>query len=161
MRLIDRINLGLALLLLVLLWANRQVDNSPEQPLLQLEAEKVSEIRLVKGRQLQLALLRDDQGWMITHPEVERAQARRVDKLLALLHAPVHWQMPSPVSELAPFGLDQPLLQVAFDDTTVSFGNPSSPPGQRYVEVNGTVYLIDDAYYRISGLPAQHFREAR
>jgi len=159
MRRLDRINLLLALLLALLWWANRQPPGGPATPLTGLDPAQVSEIRVLRAGRLQLALLRDTQGWMVTHPSVQRARPQRVDTLLALLQAPVHWRLQDKPADLARFGLDQPVLTLDFDDTRVHFGAASSPPGQRYVAVQEQVLLIDDAYFRIAGLPAQHFHE--
>ena len=159
MRRLDRINLLLALLLALLLWANRQPPGDPAPPLTGLDPAQVSEIRLLRAGRLQLALLRDTQGWMLTHPSVQRARPQRVNTLLALLQAPVRWRLQDNPADLARFGLHQPLLTLSFDGTMVHFGAPSSPSGQRYVSVHDRVVLIDDAYFRIAGLPASHFHE--
>jgi hypothetical protein len=159
MRRLDRINLALAVLLAALLWANRQPAGEPAPPLTGLDPALVSEVRVQRGEHLQLALLRDTQGWMLTHPEVRRAEPQRVDTLLGVLQAPVGWRLQGSPADLAPFGLDHPVLTLSFDDIQVHFGAASSPPGQRYVAVQGRVVLIDDAYFRVAGLPAQHFQE--
>jgi len=158
MRPLDRINLSLALLLAVLL-AGEYYAAAPQAaaPLLALDAQQVSEIRVRRGEQLQLALLRDDDGWMLTHPQIERASTRRVNQLLALLQA--HSLLQLPAQDAQRFGLRPALLELSFDRTQIRFGHASSPAGQRYVEVNGQIHLIDDAYFRIAGLPADFFRE--
>jgi hypothetical protein len=160
MRAIDRYNLLLALLLMLLLWLNQQPAHEP-QPLLDVAAAEVSEIRVLRDGQLQLSLLRDDDGWMLTHPDVARASAQRAASLLGLLQAESHWQTGAQASTLQTYGLQQPRLSVHFDEQVLHFGSASTPPGQRYILVNGQVHLIDEAYFRIAGLPAKHFRERR
>jgi len=159
MRRLDYINLALLLLLALLLWLNQQPPRDPAPPLTGLDPAQISEIRVAKAGRLQLALLRDTQGWMLTHPSVERARPQRVNTLLGLLQAPVRWQLHDQPAGLASFGLDHPALTLSFDDTTLHFGSASSPPGQRYIRVQDRIMLIDDAYFRIVGLPAEHFRE--
>jgi hypothetical protein len=161
MRRLDRVNLVLALLLAALLWANRQPPIDPAPPLTGLDPAQVSEIRVLRAEHLQLALLRDTQGWMLTHPDVQRARPQRVNTLLGLLQAPVRWRLQGSPADLARFGLDHPVLTLSFDATQVHFGAASSPPGQRYVALQDRVVLIDEAYFRIAGLPAQHFHERR
>jgi len=160
MRTIDRVNLGLALVLVLLLWLNRLPHSAAALPLTDMDPGRISEVRVHREGQLQLALLRDAQGWMQTHPDVARALQRRVDTLLGLLQAPVRWELPGTAGDLAHYGLDHPALSLSFDATTLHFGAASAPAGQRYVTLHGRVFLIDDAYYRIASLPARHYLKA-
>lgn len=158
MRALDRYNLLLALLLALLLWLNQQPHEQP-RTLLQIDTTQVKEIRVVRDRRLQLALLRDEQGWMLMHPTMERAAARRAGALLSLLHAPSFWQTGADTATLQTYGLEDPVLSISFDDTAIHFGDASVPPGRRYVLVNEQVHLIEENYFRIASLPAGHFRE--
>jgi len=158
MRALDRYNLLLALLLALLLWLNQQPAEEP-RPLLQIDAMQIKEIRVVRDRHLRLSLLRDTQGWMLMHPNIERAAVKRAGTLLGLLHAPSHWQTQADTANLQTYGLEQPVLSISFDDNAIHFGDASVPPGRRYVLVKNQVHLIDENHFRIASLPAKHFRE--
>lgn len=159
---LDRLNLVLGLLLALLLWFGLQPPTTEiDPPLLKLAPSEVKEIRVIRGKRLVLGLLRDRQGWMLSHPEIARAAPLRVQELLALARAPVRWRATQSPPDLASFGLAEPLLEVSFDQHRIRFGNASTPPGQRYVESAGQLLLIDEAFYRIAGLPARHFLENR
>ncbi|BAN68262.1 hypothetical protein [endosymbiont of unidentified scaly snail isolate Monju] len=97
---------------------------------------------------------------MLTHPEIARARPARVATLLALLHAPVRAEWPLTPTLQAQAGLAQPVRALWFDKLEIRFGGPSTPPGQRYVQVGERVYLVDDFWFDLAGLPATHFREA-
>jgi len=159
MRALDRYNLMLALLLALLLWLNQQP--TPEsQPLLQIEAAEVTEIRVTGNRRLQLSLLRDKEGWTMTHPSIERASEQRAGSLLSLLKAQSYWQRLASPEVLETYELKNPKLTISFNKNSIHFGGSSVPPGQRYVLVNEQIHLIDDSYFRIASLPARHFRES-
>jgi len=160
MRALDRYNLMLALLLALLLWLNQQ-PTQESQPLLQIDATAVTEIRVTGNRRLQLSLLRDKEGWTITHPSIERASEQRTGSLLSLLKAQSYWQRQASPELLGTYGLKDPKLRISFNKESIHFGASSVPPGQRYVLVNEVIHLIDDSYFRIASLPAKHFRERR
>jgi len=160
MRALDRYNLLLALLLAPLLWLQQQPLMQPP-PLLDIDVSKVSEIRVLKNNRLQLSFLRDAQGWMLTHPGVERADGQRTASLLSLAKAPSLWRTQVNQENLQIYGLDSPQLGISFDQHLVRFGIASTPAGQRYVLVDDQIHLIDDSYFRIASLPFSHFLEKR
>lgn len=156
---IDRILLALTLLLLLLLGID-QLGPRPGQapPLLDLAPDAVNEIAVLRDGQLQLALLRDTEGWMLTHPQVARANPQRVATLLGLTRLR---SLGRPGDDRpAPFGLAPPRLQLRFNDTELAFGDASVPAGQRYLSLNGQIHLVDDIAYRIASLPDSHYRNA-
>ena len=153
-----RINIALTLLLAALLWLSHLLEPAQSQPpLLNIEAHTVGEINVQRQGKIVLSLLRDKDGWMLTHPDVGRASDKRVGQLLSLTRMPA--LTPLPDAQPAQFGLAPPRLLVAFDQQLIAFGESSVPGGQRYALVDGKVYLVDDAYYRIAGLPGSHFLE--
>lgn len=154
---IDRMIVFLALLLgamLVLLW----LSQPKPLPLTGLSPDKVSEIRSFRKGQLELNLLRDRSGWMLTHPDIQRAHSRRVTQLLGLLQTSSQGSWPVSPQALQETGLAQPERSLRFDALQIDFGTASTPPGQRYVRVGNRIHLIDDLWFKLSGLPASHYR---
>jgi len=154
---LDRIILVLALLLatlLGLLW----LTGPKNPPLTALSPDEVNEIRVLKEGKLELGLLRDREGWMLTHPDIERAAAQRVAGLLDLLQTPSQASWPASPDTLGHGGLAQPRRTLQFDTLEIDFGSSSTPPGQRYVRVGDHVHLIDEVWFHISGLPASYYR---
>lgn len=155
---IDRMILLLALacaLVFGLAWLTRATP----VPLTRLNPDDVHEIRSMRDGRIQLDLLRDADGWMITHPEITRARGARVRQLLALLrtHSYRSWPVSDPL--LAQSGLAKPLRTLTFDQLAIDFGGPSVPAGQRYVRIGDRIHLIDELWFSISGLPASHYHK--
>lgn len=151
---LDTFNLALLGLLLMLLYAPFS-DTPDNTPITQLGAEAIHEIQIFKEQQLQLALLRDKDGWLMTHPEIARAHNDRIARLLGLLQAPSRWQN-AQIKQHA-FGVDKPSLRVQFDTHSIVFGRASTPPGQRYITHAGQAHLIDEDWYRLLSLPARFY----
>lgn len=129
-------------------------------PLTNTAASTVHEIRILQRGQLKLGLLRDADGWMVTHPQVGRARTQRVRQLLAILHTPSHRSWPASGDLLSQSGLDSPGRTLQFDQLRIDLGEPSTPPGQRYVRVGDRIHLIDELWFSMSSLPASHYLEA-
>lgn len=153
---LDRLTLFLLLALAALL-AARQLAETEAPPLTSLDARQIQEIRILEGKHLQLALLRDAEGWLLTHPEIRRARPERVAQLLALLRAPsrASWAASQDLQRQA--GLQQPLRTIDFGKTRIAFGGTSMPSGERYVLADGRIHLIDAFWFDLTGLPARHF----
>ncbi len=153
---IDRLVLGLALLALALIAAQR-LESPADPPLTHLDPQRVQEIRVLQDGHLRLALLRDAEGWMLTHPRIRRARPGRVASLLALLRAPSRARWPADPGLRRQAGLDRPGRELRFDGLSLRFGRESVPPGRRYLEVEGRIHLVDAFWYDLAGLPASHF----
>lgn len=154
----DRLNLVLALLAIALAWRWFAI---PEPiagiAISELQAEQVNEIRGWRGAELQLDMLRDEAGWIITHPVITRARPERVATLLGLLKLRAARALPElPPSQV---GLLQASATLEFDRQIWRFGAPSVPPGHRYLEVDGKLYLVDALAFQIANLPASHFAQ--
>lgn len=151
---LDRLNLILGIVLIILV-ASLLKPEAQAPALLALDAQTVNELRISRDGKLQLALLRDDQGWMLTNPDIQRADARRVARLLGLLDAP---GVAVPDVAASDAGLQPPGWIFEVDSMRLQIGAPSTPPGQRYVEWRGEVFLIDEQWYRLLTLPASFYQ---
>lgn len=151
---LDTLNLVLAALLgllLVLLFAPEAEPPS----LMGVDPHSVNELRISRDGKVQLALLRDGEGWMLTHPEIQRADNKRVAQLLALLKTP---GLRAATVSAKDAGLQPPRLTFDADSTRLLIGSPSSPAGQRYVSFQSQTYLIDEHWYRLLTLPASFYQ---
>lgn len=156
---IDRLLLLLGLLAAFLLGLPL-LSGSGATPITQIDPTQVNAIRVFGQGQLRLDLLRDPDGWLLTHPEITRARAARVQQLLALLQAPSlqRWSVSSAL--LASSGLENPDQRLEFDQQAIFFGGPSVPPGRRYLRAGDHIHLVDEIWFQIASLPASHFQEA-
>ena len=155
---LDRLILALALFAAGV-WGLQGLLGPRMTPLTDRDPTAVHEIRVLRDGRLQLDLLRDSDGWMLTHPEIARARGKRVGQLLALLRARSHRRWPVSPELLAQTGLDRPARTLFFDRLRIDFGGPGTPPGRRYVRIGERIHLIDGLWFNISGLPATHFRK--
>lgn len=155
---IDRLTL-LLLVVALALFGLQRLGQSTLPPLTQQTPDAVQEIRILKRGKLQLGLLRDNAGWMLTHPSIARARAARVERLLALLRAPSLRSWPVSPGLLIRSGLERPARSIRFDHLSIDFGGPSAPPGQRYVRVAGRIHLVDELWFSLTGLPASYYSE--
>lgn len=155
---IDRLSTGLALLLIGLIIA-RQLGEPASPPVTDIDPGEVFEVRVFEDGRLRLALLRDAQGWLLSHPEIVRADPDRVGHLLALLKAPsrAHWPADEPLRTQA--GLTRPERIVDFGKTRLAFGGPSPASGQRYLLAGDRIHLVDAFWFDLAGLPPDHFRQ--
>lgn len=151
----DKINLLLLLSFSgLLLFGHQQAPRVTTKPLLS-EQQPLNEIRISNQQGLQLAILRNKQEWLLTHPQLAALDSKRVQPLLQLRQMPSLREIDA--ENLKDYGLDSPRLSVQFNQQQLHFGHPSTPPGKRYVRVNNRVHLVDQRYYDLASLPAQHY----
>lgn len=155
---IDRLTLVLATLAALLLAAHWLARPAPAS-LTPVAPQSVNEIQVLQGGRLQMSVLRDRDGWMLTHPDIERAAAGRVAGLLGLLQAPSlrRWPASSGIDAFGPS--DRPVRTIRFDELAIEFGGPSTPPGRRYVRIGDHIHLVDEIWFKLAGLPADYYRE--
>jgi hypothetical protein len=156
---IDRLSIALTLLAALLFSAAYLGRAERPPPLTGLAPTQVRQIEIRQHGELRLRLRHRADGWHITHPGAARARDTRVARLLALLRAPSQRHWPADARMLRRSGLQHPVRSVRFDTLRIDFGGPSTPPGLRYVRVNGQIHLVDDIWFQIAGLPAAHYRD--
>lgn len=158
----SRINLVLALLVAALVIADLwPASTGGLAPLTRLAPGEVGTVRVERGNRLHLSLQRTDQGWQLTHPDQAAAREERVNQLLAVLGAPRRYSFPGD-ADLARFGLAAPaaILRIqgaSFDDVELLFGDRDPGQSGRYVLVGDDIAVVDDLFFNLLSLPAQHF----
>ena len=145
---LDRANLALALLATLLGGALllAGAGDRPWPPLTALDPASARELRLLKGDDLQWALLAGPEGWTLTHPAARGADAGRVRELLGLVATPSFEHFPAP-ADLRPYGLDTPAYRLVVDGLEIAFGSLEPTTAHRYVLVDGQVHLIGDGFH--------------
>jgi hypothetical protein len=150
-------NLALAACALVLLAVDRwPVDSTQAATLTNLSPTTATTLRIERGRELRLAFQRAGEAWRLVHPRSAAADEDRVAQLLAVARAPVLQRFPAG-PDLAQFGLDSPTAVLQIDDTRLTFGDRDPTQHYRYVLFDDEVRVIDDVYFNLLSLPAQHF----
>ena len=132
------------------------MDSAQTATLTNLSPTTATVLRVERGRELRLALQREDEAWRLVHPRSAVADEDRVAQLLAVARAPVLQRFPAG-PDLAQFGLDSPTAVLQIDDTRLTFGDRDPTQHYRYVLSDDEVRVIDDVYFNLLSLPAQHF----
>jgi hypothetical protein len=88
--------------------------------------------------------------WFLTAEDRELPAADfQVRALLRLLQATASRHYPAGSLDLASLGLQPPQVHLTMDEVDINLGNTESLDQQRYVQVDDTVYLIDDQYQHL------------
>lgn len=126
-------------------------EDKPEklQPLSDLKATEIKNIRIEKANQAAIVLKKDEQGfWQMLAPFELPANSFHIDNMLRILSEQHYKALEMDSLDLAKFKLAPPLVSVKFDDFKVAFGDISPlARGQRYVLINKKVYLLLDRLY--------------
>ncbi|MHB9116668.1 MAG: DUF4340 domain-containing protein [Burkholderiales bacterium] len=137
------LNLALAVLVAALalfVWLQPGKPQAPTFPLFQQKAAAIRHIRIEKPGQPAIALEKERGRWRLTAPFAARADQLKIERLLNLLNvtASQHFSAADPQR----FGLDKPLLRLAFNAETLAFGSLNPISNEQYVAATSGVYLI-------------------
>lgn len=146
---------------LFLIFGGGREETPAEVALTSLAAEKITYINIARGDQDEIRFARQSGVWMMEHPYAQRANDLRIETMLNLLSAHSYAQYPAAEVSLSRFKLDQPLVTIAFNDTLVTFGDTNPLGNQRYVLVNNTVHIINDALFQQLQAPPYFFLSTR
>ena len=153
-----RVNLVLMLLVAVLgmaLWLSPEPDLS-YPPLTALLPTQVERLQLDNRHADGLLIERRDTRWQILHPAPLLADSQRVERLLAIVQAPVLHAQPLPAS-LQPFGLEPPQARLQLNDLLLEIGNTEPLQHHRYLRIGETLYLIKDIYPQLLFAPPDYY----
>jgi len=88
-----------------------------------------------------------DSQWHITQPASVSANNFRINSLLKIINAPIHSQYTIDEVDLNKIGLKNPTTSIKLDQTTIHFGIINPVTNLRYVQMDNTIYTIEDIYY--------------
>jgi len=133
----------LALALVVALAAVAYLRPKPDaedHALSALAPADVKTIRVEPQSAPPIVLERAGKAWRMSAPVRARADADRVESLLALLTAKSKHKFAA--DDLARFDLDKPGARVTFNEQTMNFGTVNPLSGEQYVATVGSVFLV-------------------
>ena len=152
-----RTNLIVAALLgamLVLAWLTQRQADNVRPALAEFEVAAVQLVRISRADGVTLVFERDGDGWRMTAPESRPVDAQRLDGIVNGLNTLSRADYPADRIPLADVGLDPPRAVVSVDGEEFRFGDRSPLSGQRYVQHESTVHVVDDlVYFRLGGDP--------
>jgi len=142
-------NLVLLLLLILLGLGIRHelTEAGRSQTLTGLDPANLSLIEIERQGEPRIRIERGPDGWRLVEPFQVDADQSRVERLVAVLSAPVQRSFPEQVADLEELGLAPSKLRVRLDALTLDFGGLDPLTKSRYVAVDGLVHLIEDRFY--------------
>ena len=176
----NRVLLGLALLLSVLLWGpgaleqgplaewlnnkSQQTRSTATDSLTQLKSTDITEIVLSAANRPAINLSKADQQWWLMTPHKQLANPSKVAALLKLLESPIYTRFelatglttddPSPNDS---FIVNRTSVSVAFNDLTIGFGQRHPVGQRRYLILGNETALVDDYYFHHVAGPWQNW----
>ncbi len=137
------LNLALAALVAALalfVWLQPDTPQVPAYPLFQQKAATIRHIRIEKPGQPPIVLEKEGSLWRLTAPFAARADPLKIERLLNLLSVTASQRFAA--ADKQRFGLDKPVLRLAFNAETLAFGGLNPISDEQYVATSGNVYLI-------------------
>jgi len=90
---------------------------------------------------------KNNSQWKITQPVSVAANTFRINSLLKIINAPIHSQYATNEIDLSKIGLENAKTSIQLNQTTLYFGITNPTTNLRYVQMDNTVYTIEDVYY--------------
>ncbi|HHJ34371.1 MAG TPA: DUF4340 domain-containing protein [Gammaproteobacteria bacterium] len=116
-------------------------------PLSTIDITAIKKITIQHNTHTTLIESQRDGHWKLRQPVEIDANDFRINSILKLVNAPVHSHYPLSDIDAETIGLDDPATKITFDDHTISFGSINPATGLRYVQLDNTIYTIEDIYY--------------
>jgi len=116
--------------------------------LTKLKSDNIQHIRIKRQNEPAIELFKNENGWQMSQPYQQSANAFRIASILKLLNAISLSQ--NSLVDLNPFefGLKKPLVTITFNnDVSIEFGHNKSLNHHRYVKIGSTLHLIADTFY--------------
>jgi hypothetical protein len=131
----------------------------PEHTLLtdELGIGQVNKITLQRNGKEIVKLEKQQLGWHIIEPFQLAANDIQVYGLLSILKENSFSQIISKDEELDKFGLKNPAVRLSLNNKEISVGTTDPINFRRYVLIDGTIHLINDAIYRYLSMEATRF----
>lgn len=119
-------------------------DAAVEYPLSALKLHEARSLRIERAGAAPILLDRKQDAWFISAPFTARADASRVQQLLAIVEARAVHRLPA--GDRGRFGLEQPEARIIVDGQPFSFGMVSDITREQYVMAGDAVYAVHPRY---------------
>lgn len=152
-------NLMLLLVLALLALGIRQelAREGRPQTLAGLDPKDLRLIEVEREGEPRIRIERGPDGWRLLEPLAVDADQDRLERVLAILDAPVQRSFPEQSAALEELGLAPSKLRLRLDSLTLAFGGLDPLSQQRYVAADGLVHLIEDRFYHLLIAPPIDF----
>lgn len=150
-----RLNIGLAVMLVLLLAAVFLLEDEATPPapaVLETEFIEVTMLRVELGENIPLEFERAGDGWRMLAPIAFDADLGRLQNIIAGLGIAAHASYPIAEVDLGALGLAPPRARVVVDGEAFEFGDTSPLDGRRYLRQGDMVHVVNDlVFFRLGG----------
>lgn len=150
-----RLNIGLAVMLVLLLAAVFLLGEEAAPPtpaVLATDFSEVDTLRVELGERTPLEFERVGTSWRMSAPLVLDADLGRLQNIVTGLGVAAHASYPVAELDPATLGLDPPRARVVVDGEVFEFGDTSPADGRRYLRQGDVVHVVDDlVFFRLGG----------
>jgi hypothetical protein len=123
----------------------RPAQDAPvEYPLSALKPSEAKSLRIERAGAAPILLDRKQDAWFISAPFAARADASRVQQLLAIVEARAVHRLPA--GDRGRFGLERPEARIIVDGQPFSFGMVSDITREQFVMAGDAVYAVHPRY---------------
>ena len=119
-------------------------DAAVEYPLSALKPQEATSLRIERAGAAPILLDRKQDAWFISAPFVARADASRVQQLIAIVEARAAHRLPA--GDRRRFGLEQPEARIIVNGQLFSFGMVNDITREQYVMSGDAVYAVHPGY---------------
>lgn len=142
--------LAIALVLVVVYRPGIEPEAVPQRIITTLAPDAVASITVTRDLRPPLTLTRKQDTWLVFTGDQEVPAAMfQVNTLLRLLITRAASSYPLASLDPAALGLDPPQATVTIDNIEIRFGGTEALENRRYIQLDDTVYLIDDQYQHL------------
>jgi len=136
--------------------------DAPQPLVTQLAPDEAIGIHIERVKYDPLSFIKRKGHWnLITEQQELPASSFQVQALLRLLETSSFSHYAADTVNLESLGLEPPQATVTIDDVVILFGNTAPLGGQRYAQIDATVYLIEDRYQHLINAGWTNFVERK
>lgn len=157
------LNLGLAILALVLVLVviykpGLEPEAIPHSITTLTATDEVTAIHIERDTRPPLSFIKRDGNWYLSGEAGDRPAAEfQVQALLRVLQATYANSYPADSLDLETLGLQPPQATVTLGAVEILFGATEALEDRRYVQINESVYLINDQYQHLISAERSNF----
>lgn len=137
----------IAVIILGFIIYDSETENNLLDTLTTIDTNEIQSISILHNNNKISLNKNSNNQWKISQPLIIEANNFRINSLLELLNAPVHAQYSTNEIDTSAIGLSNPSTSISFNKKTISFGITNPVTNLRYIQMNDTIYTIQDVYY--------------
>lgn len=141
----------IAVLAILALWRPGTQPTVPDLvPITDMETKAVHHLQLERPGKPTLSFSLGESGWTMEAPYQLPAHEFTVKTLSSIVNIHSERQFSANAEQLASYGLDNPIARVVVNNNLViDFGGTEQLSQQRYIMVNGQIFLVYDSWQRL------------